>query len=62
MKNPNELWGSDNASFVIVRDYLRAIRTRQAGKMSSLRSNNPGLLEYFLFVDLEATYNPYYDL
>ena len=62
MKNPNELWGSDNASFVTVRDYLHAVRTHQAGKVSFLRSNNPGLLEYFLFVDLEVTRNPYYDL
>lgn len=62
MKNPNELWGSDNASFVIVRDYLHAVRTHQAGKASFLRLNNPGLLEYFLFVDLEVTRNPYYDL
>ena len=62
MKNPNELWGSDNASFVIVRDYLHAVRTRQVAKVSFLRSNNPGLLEYFLFVDLEVTRNPYYDL
>ena len=62
MKNPNELWGSDNASFVTVRDYLHAVRTGQAGKVSFLRLNNPGLLEYFLFVDLEVTRNPYYDL
>ena len=47
MKNPNELWGSDNASFVIVREYLRSIRTEQEGKAAFLRRENPGLGEYF---------------
>lgn len=62
MKNPNELWGSDNASFVAVRDYLHAVRTHQYGKQSLIRRNNPGLLEYFNFVDSEVLRNPYYDL
>jgi hypothetical protein len=62
MKNPNELWGKDNASFEIVRQYLHAVRTHQNGKVSFLRSANPGLLEYFLFIDVETTRNPYYDL
>ena len=62
MKNPNELWGNDNASFVTVRDYLHAVRTHQDGKVAFLRSNNPGLLKYFQFIDLEVARAPYYDL
>jgi hypothetical protein len=62
VKNPNELWGSDNASFVIVREYLRAVKTHQENKASFLRKENTGLSEYFAYVDSEIVRNPYYDL
>lgn len=62
MKNPNELWGSNNASFVIVRQYLHAIRTTQPGKVKLVRANNPGLTEYFDFIDNEVPKNPFYDM
>ena len=62
MKNPNGLWGSDNASFVIVRSYLHAIRTEQEGKAAFLRKENAGLSEYFDYIDHEVLRNPYYDL
>ena len=62
MKNPNELWGSDNALFVIVREYLRAIRTQQESKATFLYNEHQGLREYFNFIDSELVRNPYYDL
>lgn len=62
MKNPNGLWGSDNAAFVVVREYLHAVRTRQEGKAAFLRKENSGLVEYFDYIDAEVLRNPYYDL
>lgn len=62
MKNPNDLWGHDNAEFVIVRAYLHAVRTQQRGKVSFLRSHHEGLSAYFDFIDSEVLRNPYYDL
>ena len=62
MKNPNELWGSDNTLFVIVREYLRAIRTQQESKATFLYNEHQGLREYFNFIDSELVRNPYYDL
>lgn len=60
--NPNELWGKDNASFVIVRDYLHAIRTDQTNKAAFIYSNNPELGSYFDFVRRELKRNPYFAL
>lgn len=62
MKNPNELWGNDNASFVIVREYLHAMRTQQGNKAKFLRQEYSGLKLYFDFIDDEIVRNPYYDL
>jgi len=62
MKNPNTLWGHDNAEFMVVRAYLHAMRTQQRSKASSLRTENTGLTEYFDFIDHEILRNPYYDL
>lgn len=61
-KNPNELWGQDNAAFVIVRDYLHAIRTDQTNKAAFIYSNHLSLCPYFDFVRRELKRNPYFTL
>lgn len=62
LKNPSELWGNDNASFVIVRDYLHAVRTEQTNKAVFLYSKHLALVPYFDFVRYEIKRNPYYSL
>lgn len=62
LKNPSELWGKDNTSFVIVRDYLHAIRTDQTNKAALIYSKHLGLTHYFDFVRYELKRNPYFAL
>jgi hypothetical protein len=62
MKNPNELWGEDDAPYVVVRVYLHAIRSAQPNMSAFIRESNPSLTEYFDYVDREVRRNPYYDL
>lgn len=62
MKDPNELWGHDNQAFMVVREYLHAIRTDQTNKAAKIYATNQDLTEYFDFVQQARHKNPYYAL